>query len=233
MLDKFLISALLLGCAQAGVIYSTDGNATPGFFGGVFWTVINEGSAGTSAWAMPFTVSPGHSGVLASLLVPVFSFTSFTEPFYVVPDSSGAPGSTILDHISVTIPGNPSGPTAQLLEGLSTKHPLLAAGQSYWLEAGVPPASPEEFDWFGSSPLLYGTVYISAAGGPWSPQTHLGITAFALESGAPSVPEPSSWLLSATGVALVLCGRRWLHVPLGMRGGLPVRRRMPSCPTPL
>jgi len=169
--------------SSAGVIFSTDGTATPGFF-------PSNGNSNTSSvfHAFQFTVAAGNGGVLDKLVVAGQSSTGFTETFEILSDSSGNPGSLL-----VTVPVLVTGDSVSRLYTASPAASLtLVAGNTYWIEATSPSGS-DTFFWLQANPNFSATEF-SSASGRFAGQPS---SAFALlDAGAVSgVPEPATWLL--------------------------------------
>ena len=192
-----LLSLLCLLCASvaiasAGVIYSTDGTATPGFF-------PSNGSTSTSSGyhAYQFTVAAGQGGVVDELVVPGQTSTAFTETFYVLSDSSGSIGS-ILDTFSATAIGDS---VSRLYTASPTNHITLVEGTAYWIEAASP-SGANAFLWLQADPIATSREYSSFTG-YFNDQP---LDGFALLSApaASGVPEPATWLLSSGLILLAL-----------------------------
>ncbi|HLK64026.1 MAG TPA: choice-of-anchor R domain-containing protein [Bryobacteraceae bacterium] len=171
--------------SSAGVIYSTDGTATPGFF------PLN-GAASTSSvfHAFQFTVGAGDGGALDELVVAGQSSTGFTETFDILSDDSGSIGS-LLDTIPVTVTGDG---VSRLYSASPATSLTLVAGTTYWLEATSPSGS-DSFLWLEADPIVNTTEFSSARTGTFPDQPS---EAFALldAPAASGVPEPATCLLS-------------------------------------
>jgi hypothetical protein len=174
----------LASLSHAGLIYSTDGTATPGFNSGPGYGSY----AGSNSTAAMFVAA--SSGLLEDIVVAVSSVDggTFQENIELRLDNAGVPG-TVIDTIAITIPNS-----QQLVTGLSASHPTLTAGQAYWLEDTVPPTAL--VGWYLSSPPISGAVRASTGNdGPWQatcPSCSGVLPAFALNSQATEVPEPAS-----------------------------------------
>ncbi len=171
--------------SSAGVIFSTDSTATPGFF-------PSNGTDNTSSvfHAFQFTVGAGNGGVLNQLVVAGQSGTDFTETFDILSDDVGSPGS-VLDTVPETVTGDG---VSRLYSASPATSLTLIAGTTYWIEAASPSGS-DAFLWLEANPIVNTTEVSSARTGTFPDQPS---AAFALLSApaAPGVPEPGTWLLS-------------------------------------
>jgi hypothetical protein len=194
-LGSLLLAGTLV--AQAGIIFSTDGTATPGFF-----PSFGTGSDNTTfSHANQFTVGAGDGGVLGQLITAGSTEGGgpFTETFSLFTDNGNTIG-TLIDTIDVNVDA-----TGQLLTGNSTTNPFLVDGGTYWLEAGLTPAAGENFFWLESNPPVGAARWYSSVSGYFSGQP---FEAFALVT-ASDTPEPSSlWLLFAALPALAVVRKR-------------------------
>jgi hypothetical protein len=164
---------------------------------------------------LPFTTSV--SGTVAFAEIAASGLNTFTTPvsgalsFEIVSDSSGLPGSTILDTLTfqgVSTPGIYLAP--------STLFPTLQAGTQYWLVMEAA-ADPNVFFgiWQVTSPPLFGSVAFNPDNSGWFVTQGFGVPAVLIAS----TPEPRQ----GGPVALFLAGLAWHH--FGSRKG---RVRAPS-----
>ena len=187
MRKLFLVVGLLSitgAVSSAGVIFSTDGTATPGFF-------PSNGTFNTSSvfHAFQFTVGAGDGGVLDELLVAGQSGTGFTETLDILSDNSGNPGS-LLDTIPVPLTGDG---VSRLYSASPATSLTLVAGTTYWIEAASPSGS-DSFFWLEANPILTATEFSSTSGTfPGQPSAAFALLDVPAASG---VPEPATWLLS-------------------------------------
>lgn len=188
MTKLFFVLGLLsitAAVSSAGVIFSTNGTATPGFF-------PSNGALSTSSafHAFQFTVGAGDGGVLDELVVAGQSSTGFTETFDILSDDSGSIGS-LLDTIPVTVTGDGVSRLYSASPGTSL---TLVAGTTYWIEAASPSGS-DSFFWLEADPIATATEVSSSSAGTFPDQSS---EAFALldAPAVSSVPEPGTWLLS-------------------------------------
>jgi hypothetical protein len=185
--------------SSAGVIFSTSGTATPGFF-------PSNGSSNTSSifHSFQFTVGAGSGGVLDELVVAGQSITGFTETFDILSDNSGNPGS-LIDTISIPVTGDG---VSRLYSASPASSLTLVAGTPYWVEATSPSGS-DSFFWLEANPILNTSEFSSASGTfPGQPSA-----AFALLDATASIPEPAAWLLSLS-----------CFIPLAVRQARRLRR---------
>ena len=188
MTKLFFVLGLLsmtAAVSSAGVIFSTDGTATPGFF-------PSNGSLSDSSvfHAFQFTVGAGDGGVLDELVVAGQSSTGFTETFDILSDVSGNIGS-LLDTVPITVTGDG---VSRLYSASPASSLTLVAGSTYWIEATSPTGS-DSFFWLQADPIVTATEVSSAREGTFPDQSS---EAFALLD-APAVsdvPEPATWVLS-------------------------------------
>jgi len=139
----------------AGVIFPTDGTATPGFF-------PSNGAVSASSvfHAFQFTVGAGTGGVLSQLVVAGQSSTTFTETFDILSDNSGNLGSLL-----ATIPVPVIGDSVSRLYSASPATSLtLVAGTTYRIEAASPSGS-DSFFWLQANPIGTATEFSSARSG--------------------------------------------------------------------
>ena len=190
---------VMAGTASAGILFSTDGTATPGFNTGpnAYGAYANPGG---DAEAAKFVAT--SSGILSFLEIAADTGGNgtFQENFELRLDNGGVPG-TVIDTIAVNLPNSP-----MLVSGNSTSHPALTAGQAYWLEDTIPPTALVGMRL--SSPGVSGVVLGSSTNnGPWEsvcPSCGGLLPAFALVSQDAATPEPSTGALSI-GVFLLAC----------------------------
>lgn len=187
-MTKFFLMIGLLSLtavvSPAGVIFSTDGTATPGFF-------PSNGSVSSSSvfHAFQFTVGAGQGGVLDKLVVAGQSNTGFTETFDILSDNAGSRGS-LLDTIPVTVTGDS---VSRLYSANPATSLTLVAGTTYWIEAGSPSGS-DSFFWLEADPIVTLTEFSSATGTfPGQPAAAFALLDAPATSG---VPEPATWLLA-------------------------------------
>ena len=191
MIKSFALACLLIvsaHLAQAGVLYSTDGTATPGFF-------PSNGSTSTSVVYHAFQFTATTGGVFDELVTAAGADTAFTATFYLRADSSGSLGS-ILDTVSIPLLGDGTG---HMYTASSTNHVTLTAGTKYWIEAVSGAGS---YNWLQADPVTASREY-SSVSGYFNDQ---GMSAFALlETPATSgVPEPGTWTLVGVGLLPLL-----------------------------
>lgn len=184
MTRSFLLILVLSLSASAGVIFSTDGTATPGFF-------PSAGSVSNSSvfHAFEFTVASGQGGALGQIVVAGGSSTAFTETVDIFSNSSGAIGS-LLDSASLAIVGDS---VTRLYTGTAANGATLVAGTSYWIEVASPSGS-NAILWAEASPVATTNEYSSATG-YFSGQPSAAFAVLTAPT-APSIPEPATWLLS-------------------------------------
>ncbi len=200
MTKFFFVVGLLSATAailSAGVIFSTDGTATPGFF-------PSNGSSSTSSvfHAFQFTVGAGDGGVLDEVVVAGQASTGFAETFDILSDNSGSLGS-LLDTIPVTVTGDGVSRLYSASPGTSL---TLIAGTTYWIEAASPSGS-DSFFWLQADPIVTAAEFSSATG-TFPDQSS---EAFALldAPAASGVPEPATWLFSLSCfLPLAVCQAR-------------------------
>jgi hypothetical protein len=190
--------------AEAGVIFSTDGNPMPGFDSSptAYGAFANPGG---DAEAARFVAA--LSGILDHIEVAVLDGNGggFTGTFELRLDSSGTPG-TVIDTFTVNILS-----TSTLVSALSTSNPSIVSGQTYWLEDEIPPQDVIGVDL--SSPGVSGTVLGSSKtnNGPWQtacPACGGLLPAFSLVSQDAVVPEPGTAPRFTVGAIGLLMLRR-------------------------
>ena len=196
MTKSFFLIGILAISASAGVIFSTDGTATPGFF-------PSSGSTSSSSvfHAFEFTVAPGQGGALGQIVVAGVSSTAFTETVDIFSNTSGTIGS-LLDSASLTTVGDS---VTRLYTGTATNGVTLVAGTSYWIEVASPTGS-DAILWAEASPIATSNEYSSATG--YFSGQPFGAFALLTAPAPPSIPEPATWLLSLPVLASLALLRR-------------------------
>jgi hypothetical protein len=174
--------------ASAGVIFSTDGTASPSFF------PLNGASSTSAVYhAFQFTVGAGQGGTFDQLVTGVKASGTFSATFSIFNDSAGSIGS-LIDGVTIPLIDGVS----QLYTGNATNHVTLASGSTYWLAADLTTGG-NSLLWLQDSSLPTAREF-SSASGYFNGQP---ATAFALLQNDPaSVPEPGTWTLCFCALAL-------------------------------
>jgi hypothetical protein len=213
-------SFLTLATAQASVIYSNLGS--PPQFDPLNGWVLDGGVVAGQMLAVAFTPSQSVQFADAQLAVGIIFTNLAGSPIdvYLAADASGLPGSELADfalgsgqNIGLFPPGNLA---TFVCSGLC---PTMSAGRQYWLVAQIPNLSLNYFEsqaeWNWNTTLDYSSGSNFAfndtqfgTGWLFGDTTKLR-PAFEID-GTP-VPEPSSWLLLASGALGVMsaAGRRF------------------------
>ncbi len=120
-------------------------------------------------------------------------------------DASGQPGA-ILESFAFTDRPHASNSNTDLATGISTLHPLLHAGTPYWIVASA--EGDAYMVWAINNTGQFGTAF-QINGGAWTPRPELASAAFRVRGSAVEnvVPEPGSFVLLVTGVAIA-CRRK-------------------------
>lgn len=201
-----IASCVVISHASAGVIYS---NLTPTH-------TYNAGGGltidTTHDVAQAFVA--GASGNLSTIEVAVKANPNFVTStlfhMVLVSNNSGAPGSVIEDLGNVAVTASSFSDNSYLAVGVSSAHPLLTAGTTYWVEAlGLPPSPPS----FPGSQAYWASNATGDSthpnsrfnGGAWS---WPGTSAGALQVNSAPVPEPSMLSLATLGAIALLDYRR-------------------------
>jgi len=152
--------AIALACAAAvargEVIYNTFGSNDAYVVASPFASALGTGYIGL---AVPFT--PSNCVALGSVTVAM-AHDAGTGPvrLTVRADDGGVPGSNVLESIDVN--GFLSG-TGSVQTVLSTRHPILQPGVTYWIAAQL--AAPGDiYQWHGAGIAAYGRAYDTGAG---------------------------------------------------------------------
>lgn len=192
--------ALCVGVAQADVLYDTLAGYDGG--GGVSISGLDCVLKEYSSYAQPFTVS-ASTFTLSSVKIAALWFgypygNASSVSLSLLADNGGAPG-TEIESLGIANTTR----SASVIEFISSAHPLLEAGQTYWI--GVLPAAANT--WAGWCPVGSHTLGISAndKGSGWTVSANGVKLAMKVEATA-AVPEPSSALLAMCGGIPCLAG---------------------------
>ncbi len=196
---------LLNGHAIAGIIFSTDGTASPTYVG-PNWDAIN----GDTSFAIAMRFSAVDSLTVDSLTVAGFysSGTPFAETFELFDDHDGIRGSTALDRFFIT---STTRNIPALLTATSSTHIGLTEGHSYWLVALAPVGDGDIFRWNYSNTSGVGCEVPVAGNMPRAGnnqcalEPQITMATFAL-IGTSSAPEPNTCTLVLLPVLVLLLG---------------------------
>jgi hypothetical protein len=192
MRNTLILTSLIClasSAASAGVIFSTDGTAAPGFF-----PLSGTSSASGIYHAFQFTVGAGQGGTFDQLVTAGRASGTFSETFSIFDDAAGNIG-TLIDDVTIPLIDGVS----QLYTGNATNHVTLVSGSTYWLQADSP-AGSDSLAWLQDSSFATAREFSSATGYFNGQPT----VAFALLQNDPaSVPEPGTWALCFCALALV------------------------------
>ncbi len=146
--------------------------------------------------AAPFTVA--QSALLTSIDLPLVSINGASDvDVAILADDSGVPGAS-LESFSLVL-----GQAGGVSTLTSATHPLLTAGNQYWLSVG-PAATSASVGWNFANGLS-STVAERPINGQWLTRTYFP-GAFSV-SGEPA-PEPFSLLLIACGLLFLVVAER-------------------------
>ena len=195
-----LAVAVLVGIALAALLCPTA-MADPILFttfgpGNSYDTGHHYGVEGTIFQAFQFV--PVTSGALGSITVALArTGTGFTTEFDLYTGTATALGSLLETFI---VPNTTSG---SIVTFNSIIMPTLTTGQIYWLSFSEPPSAPDGSGsaWFFNDQGIFGTRLTSLL-----PAHSATLPAFSVQA---AVPEPTSVLLFATGLAAIGL-TRWL-----------------------
>jgi hypothetical protein len=199
------IAILFAGTGRASVIF-TDLGA-----GNTYDCCTGDGASGSAIVSGPLdtadTFTPSTTATFGDLLIGLSFFPGTGEDdlavVSLVDDSSGSPTGAVLE--SWDVGGLPQfGTTSSIVQTLVTDTTItLTSGTPYWILI-APEDANSDVVWNAS--LTSGAITEINSGSGWT--TTAGEEAFEVDSS--SSPEPGSWLLLGTGIALMAAkAARW------------------------
>jgi len=208
-LARLALACCALSMAHAGVIYSNLG--TPAQFDGVNGWEVDGGVDGGQMIAAQF-ISITTAPLIGVRLALGISFTNLANSpieVYIASDSAGLPGAVFANLSAVTGETPGSFPTGNFVDFVCTGCPLLIAGTSYWVVAGIPNADLDHFEtqaeWNWNTTLDYSSGINFAFndtqfGGGWQLGSNDVLRpAFSVDA----VPEPATVVLLGLGLLMI------------------------------
>jgi hypothetical protein len=183
--------------ARAGILF-TDFGPGDTYISSAGYSIGGASGAFGQLNIMGATFTADLTGTLTEIDVPFFNqgWPGIFNLALYADDGTGKVGALLESFQNI----GPATPAGGIFSVDSSLHPLLTAGDAYWLIA-TPASSSTAVYWNENSIGSYGTIYTDS-GGSVNYSTDSTLPAFRV-IGATSVPEPSALLLGLGGLALV------------------------------